>query len=932
MPSRLSLQVSWSLPSGSSGNTAEAASAASSKSSFVNLSVECVLQCPAGELSVHDRQQQASGGTGSEHSDSQQHNSRSPLTTASLYLWIYSAAPTTTKAATTGTHQEEEEEGSEAVAAVLKRVMQRGPSAFLTETITTSITSCSVWTKCVCVLREGAVEFTRAANKSNAGGGLARTNSSSTSVLQRTSSCASASMLYDRRRCSSANAWAERSASVRRFAGTTQLTAAPARLARRSATFAVGLVAYHGPGNNVGNAMFVPVVVNESADSDGAAAQLQFGAMHSNDIFVQRDLRLFSLPTNRQAASPMNSMWGGDGSTLCDSSTGHPMPLIGVGEFASSVMAASRRHRMGNLGRLPTSLTPATSPSHASAALVGSPLEFSNRYFLLRNVVMHREHCDRLMEQFHVMVASSTTERRVCPTMVAQLHVPLELRGGMYTAKMQWFITALADAMILSSMMRQHSSHESKGSAVVHQSDLALGESAAANKSRVREALSSSTSSSLHGNTSKNALGHFLDPGAVINVLLRCCRDSKDLLASRFRGNLDESTIIAEFGAMNSGANSAAETQMPMVGGSPNAAHCSSSSPARNQRRRLSRNATSAVPSGADHNAPPPVVSSSPSFSVRSVSGGGGSASNDPIHLSPQNAAATHFSIEWPDFCLLATAGHEAWDRVLLPLVDRFYTFPPLLSKMRQCSSFRHATVEQVREHVVWVASALRPPQMRAEDFQSLLDRLFPPWVVFGTVGGGGGSRKSMTLQRGLSGSAEAGTTGSMTTEVGRGDRRALFTAATASSSTPPSWLKIFIKPSGRYVAKLGILAPREWTEELHVTPCRVIWALLPTHITNLVTDRSSRSAVYLSSHRRVSRHARIAQTYAASLAHTILHSLLHRYLHRWLVFYRQRRDFLRKRATLSASMVRKAENRLLGSYFHRWRQNTAAVPSGLQK
>ncbi|CUG07341.1 Hypothetical protein, putative [Bodo saltans] len=975
MASRLSVQVSWSPQASVAFSSSPPASTTSSmppmpsdssasppnsSPTLLNLSIDCVLQCPAAQLAQHDRlqlgrcdplqrealaaamtrtQQQRSDGSGGG-------GGAQGTTTASLYLWIYSP-PRHSSAG--------DDEDSEAVAAILKRVVQRGPSAFLTDTLASSITACSVWTKCVCILRETSPLSSFSSPTTNqAGGGsspLARV-SSNPALMRRKSSAAMASMLYDRKGSLAHGMTDKTRGNVRRFTGSTQLTAVPGRLSRRSETLAVGLVAYHGPGNAVGNACFIPVVVNESGGVDihqqlalslnvssPLSAPSSSSAAATSELFVQRGLRLFPQPGQRHHHH--HHPRGTFGGIRSATTTPHGNDLGDV-SFVSSVASSTvnlrgTQKRGGSSppnGRSPNTHSPsllASSPTSQviPLSIASVPLEFSKRFFLFRNLIVHREHCERLMEQFHVMVASSTN-RRVCPTMVAQLHVPLELQGGMYSAKTQWFISSLADSMILTSMMREHSPHQQHDSTSSSSDATAAASSGggdgadnsatAAHLHRLYEALGASRRSNnskensnhhqLSTSTSKNSLDYFLTPGAVIDALLRCCREPKDLLACRFRGDLEDSVIISEFGSMNSGAHNSSNSQEKgdnnIVGSSIASKHRASSS-------------CVAFPAVGESDVSPTTAQLSQHKGSRSDDGNGSK------QLPPMTSErATHFVVEWYDYALLATAGHEAWEFALLPLVDRYYTFPPLMAKIRQCTNFRHSHVEQIREHIMWVAQILKPPQMRLEDYQGFLNRVYVPWNAAmsnsnnnnGANSNNGplGSRKSIMMQRGSS-SGGAG-------DDQRKDRRALLaTSGAGGTQTPPAWIRTFIKPSGRYAAKLGVLAPREWIEELHVTPCRMLWALIPTHMASLVTDRTARSGIFLSSQRRMTRHARMAQTYATSLATAILHSLLHRYLHRWLVFYRQRREFLRKRATLAAAMQRKAENRVAGGYFHRWRQ-----------
>lgn len=880
---------------------------------FVNLTIDCVLQCPAAHLLQHDRlqlgrcdplQREAlsaalarsqqghakavnSGGLSDGPSTS---DAATATTTASLYLWIYSAPQSAGDV-----------EGSEAVAAVLKRIVQRGPSAFLTDTLTSSITACSVWTKVVCILRETAPV---SATEEDAIKKLSRAPSAS-ALVRRKSSAVMASMLYDRKGSLAHGGNFDRSRNhVRRFSGAAQLTAVPGRLARRAETLAVGLIAYHGPGNAVGNACFIPVIVNEAEDAYHGNPLMTGhveGSMSpfGTELFVHRGLKLFPHTSRHHHHHRHN------GKSL----TPHGNDLGDV-SFVSSVTSSTTgpsrsRKRSPGSGRSPN--TPQrNSPLPSSVASV--PMEYSKHFFLFRQLLVHRDHCDRLMEQFHVMVASST-DRHVCPTMVSQLHIPLELQGGMYSAKTQWFISSLADAMILSSMMRQHasnsnSSHDNHNNE--HFDASASNGSGVPNGAATRRLSSAlGAARSVADRSSKNSLSYYLAPGAVINALLRCCRSPKELLACRFRGDLDDALIIAELGSMNSGAHQKALA-------APNAAAASSSPQAHRGASTFKDNPTPTTTRRQSSVVLPTGEISPPSKS----NAGGSECDTAATGAVVQTENATHFAVEWYDFALLATAGHEAWEKVLLPLVDKYYTFPPLMTKVKQCANFRHSHMEQVREHILWVAQALKPAHMRDEDFQAFLDRAFPQWIPSSSGGGGGlGSRKSIIMQRAPS---AGGTSGEK-------DRRAILAAASSASSiTPPSWIRTFVKPSGRYAAKLGVLAPREWVEELHVTPCRLMWALLPSGLVNLVTDRTSRSGIFLSSQRRIARHTRMAQSFALSLSQAVLHSLLHRYLHRWLVFYRQRREFLRKRATLSAAMQRKAEGRLAGGYYSRWRQFAA--------
>lgn len=547
--------------------------------------------------------------------------------------------------------------------------------------------------------------------------------------------------------------------------------------------------------------------------------------------------------------------------------------------------------RVGGLSR-----SPSLSAFHVSKATerrftVTGPLDLHRQASTVTRPFLDGDHRDQLQHKFHTLVFAARGDEKLCPYRAASLRVPIILAGGMYDAKTQWFVSALADAMLLT---HQHRSQKQKHHA--------------SSPSATAAPLSPSTSS---------ALAHFLSPSDIIDVLMLSCRRPEDMLSKRF-------------------------AHMPCIAATEKATHLGATI-------------------------------------------GGANAARLGI-------APTAFVVEWFDFSLLTTISREGWHRVLLPLMRRYVSYPPFEAAMSAGQSMKYLSFADLRDHLIWVAHALRPSSNDDEAFSSFLERMIPTWSVSSlfaspttpVVG-------SPAIQKGPSFSARSpslrqnrksivhmgeqdgelasmspqssfqGFDSSLLAGSNRASPRAAGGAGDAASCRSwgsgcgavmlddaewvrslPVWLQCLHQPSGRASVLKRCLpslalshrqglkrndrdAAGVWMlmEEFKATPARFIWALMPAVQVALALDtQASKPAPPLITAEKVAeRHSRLLKNHVAAMAAARSLQTYHKYMHRWMVFCRQRREFARKRALLTHALQRKTEARVLGPYFMMWRQ-----------
>lgn len=637
-----------------------------------------------------------------------------------------------------------------------------------------------------------------------------------------------------------------RSITIRKFSGAV-LVPMPLAAASMASVVVSGVVLRGVSAAN--GTPFVPVVVNEGV-----------GDMTPPELLSLRAAFPSAL-SGRSAVGPGKMFEPAGSSAFGDN------PAQGVSSslgFVCRVPLHASRNDNSSQSQLVRSLTQLRSfmalgagvPSmRGSRVPVLCPLHYHPQARLARGF-LSKEHCEKLQERYHIMSVSASSADKVCSSVAARLQIPLELNGGMYQAKTQWFISALSDAMLLTSMFQKQVKD------VQHD---------AQRKGDGQRRACFVTPSSAQ----ENSLAFFLEPRRVLDALLQCCRAPEAMLQSHFYHDIPESVLISEMGAA-----SAAKAAAPLA-----AVQRPTPSDASPQQRR----ASVAAPSG----------------NVATITSSHG---------------GTHFTVEWFDFALLSAIGCSGWERVLFPLIERYYTYPPLISAMRSFGAVSVAnacyrTIDDVRDHLLYVAAALRPHGMRTEDYHSFLDRAFPPFAYSGVTAAGGGnkaasSRNLVALQR--DGSTVSSRSVSSATNAA--------TCGQSSAYLFPLWLRCFHRMSGRSAAKLGGLAPWEIMSELHVSPARMLWAMFPSSQVEMLLDVSSREHVYLTTQRRAGRNTRLAMTAAATMCAHHEHHLMQRYLHRWIVYQRQRREFLRKRMALATTLQRKSDARVLSAAMLTWR------------